>query len=183
MRKKGVTPDVISSNAAISACFDDERSQMRKKGLTPDVISSNAAISACPDDESGQMRKKGVRGQKREKGLTPDVISPSADIPACIHDECGQMREASLVAMPSAVADELSGRNVSLTPAQRRKQLVRGTAPACGRKQRLPQKQRLQQRSMRYLAEVDADGWTCGACSHKVHKNHAYCTNCGTKRI
>merc|ERR1712118_57970 len=55
MRERGVSPDVISFNAAISACEKGgqwERAlslldEMRESGVSPNVISFNAAILSC----------------------------------------------------------------------------------------------------------------------------------------
>ena len=59
MRKIGVLPDVITYNAAISACEKGEQwqqvlrilAEMRSVSVLPDVITYNAAISACEKSE------------------------------------------------------------------------------------------------------------------------------------
>ncbi len=60
MREAGLVPNVITYNAAISACEKGEQWQkalgilavMPEAGLVPNVITYNAAISAC---EKGQQ--------------------------------------------------------------------------------------------------------------------------------
>eukprot|EP00973_Karenia_brevis_P034680 4785837-Karenia_brevis.AAC.1 len=55
MCSRGLSPDVISFSAAISACEKGGQwqrvapllNEMRSRGLSPDVISFNGAISAC----------------------------------------------------------------------------------------------------------------------------------------
>merc|ERR1711904_202411 len=88
MRECGVTPDVISFNAAISACEKGGQweqalallDKMRKNGVTPpDVISFNAAISAC--GKGGQWRRAvSLLDEMPKCGVTPDVISFNAAI-------------------------------------------------------------------------------------------------------
>ncbi len=64
MQAKGLTPDVITYNAAISACDKGRQWQealrlvyeMLAKGLTPDVITYNAAIFAC--EKGSQWQEK-----------------------------------------------------------------------------------------------------------------------------
>ena len=61
MQDAGVTRDVISYNAAISACEKGGQwqqalsllSEMQDAGVTRNVISYNAAISAC--EKGGQL--------------------------------------------------------------------------------------------------------------------------------
>eukprot|EP00973_Karenia_brevis_P080821 11212780-Karenia_brevis.AAC.1 len=60
MRQRGLSPNVISFSAAISACekcgqwqrVDPLVDEMRSRGLSPNVIIFSAAISAC--DNGGQ---------------------------------------------------------------------------------------------------------------------------------
>eukprot|EP00973_Karenia_brevis_P045289 6274295-Karenia_brevis.AAC.1 len=62
MRKRGLSPNVISFSAAISACVKGEQWQrvapvlyeMRRRCLSLDVISFSAAISAC--EKGGQWQ-------------------------------------------------------------------------------------------------------------------------------
>ena len=52
MRKIGVLPDIITYNAAISACEKGELlAEMRSVSVLPDVIIYNAAISVCEKSE------------------------------------------------------------------------------------------------------------------------------------
>ena len=55
---------------------------MRRAGLTFDVFSFSAAISAC--EKGGQWeRALSLLDEMRERGVTPDVISFNAVISAC----------------------------------------------------------------------------------------------------
>ena len=55
---------------------------MRAAGVQPNVISFNAAISAC--EKGGQCeRALALLGDMRAAGVQPDVISFSAAISAC----------------------------------------------------------------------------------------------------
>ena len=55
MLRRSLTPDVVSHNAAISACEKGKRwaealrllQEMLRTSLTPDVVSHSAVISAC----------------------------------------------------------------------------------------------------------------------------------------
>ena len=58
------------------------RDEMRERGVTPNVISFNAAISAC--EKGGKWeRALSLLDAMRERGVTPNVISFSAAISAC----------------------------------------------------------------------------------------------------
>jgi pentatricopeptide repeat protein len=90
MRAAGVAPNVISFNAAISACEKGGQWQralslleeMRAAGVTPNVISFSAAISAC--EKGGQwQRALSLLEEMRAAGVTPNVISFNAAILAC----------------------------------------------------------------------------------------------------
>jgi len=92
MRERGVEPNAISFNAAISACASGggqwEKAvqlidEMRQNGLEPDVISFSAAISAC--EKGGGQWEKAIQllAEMQRNGVAPDVISFSAAISAC----------------------------------------------------------------------------------------------------
>jgi pentatricopeptide repeat domain-containing protein 1 len=86
MKTQGLQPDVISYNAAISACEKGLQwekalhflSEMRTQGLQPDVISYNAAISAC---EKGLQWEKALQllSEMKTQGHQPDVIERRFD--------------------------------------------------------------------------------------------------------
>ena len=86
----GAEPDVISYNAAISACAKGlqwERAlslldEMQARGLEPNVISFNAAISACKNAGRSE-RARSLLEEIPRRGLKPDVISFNTFISAC----------------------------------------------------------------------------------------------------
>ena len=100
MQHQGFMPNVITYNAAISACGKGRSSQsalrlldeMRQSDLVPNVITYNAAISAC---EKGQVSQSALRllDEMRHRDLVPDVITYSAAISAC---EKGQVSDSAL---------------------------------------------------------------------------------------
>jgi pentatricopeptide repeat protein len=95
----GLQPNVITMNAAISAC--EKGGQWKKAlalldsmpdlGLQPNVITMNAAISAC--EKSGQWEKAlAILDSMPDLGLQPDVITMNAAISAC--EKGGQWEKA-----------------------------------------------------------------------------------------
>jgi pentatricopeptide repeat protein len=91
MQAKGVEPDVITYNAAISACEKGGQwekalqllEEMQAKGVEPDVITYSATISAC--EKGGQWEKAlQLLEEMRAKGLKPDVITSAAVIDAVV---------------------------------------------------------------------------------------------------
>lgn len=117
MPQRGVCPNVIHFNAAISACEVGGRwdsalmllDWMRLLGVQPDVISFNAAISACA--KGGQWAYAvALLQQMATLGLEANVISYSAAIDACARGGqwetalmlLGQMREAGVT--PNAIS-------------------------------------------------------------------------------
>ena len=97
--KYGVDPDVITYNAAISACekgWQWERAlelleEMKSSGIEPDVISYSAAISAC--EKGGQWeRALELLEEMKSRGIEPNVISYNAAISAC--EKGGQWERA-----------------------------------------------------------------------------------------
>ena len=74
-------PNVITYNAAISACEKGQRPQealhllqeLQLRGLLPNVITYNAAISAC---EKGRMPQQALNllQEMQLRSLLPDVI-------------------------------------------------------------------------------------------------------------
>ena len=82
MQDKGLVPNVITHNAAISACEKGMKpekalellAEMQDKGLVPNVITHNAVISAC---EKGMKVEKALEllAEMHDKGLVPDVIT------------------------------------------------------------------------------------------------------------
>jgi len=56
--------------------------EMHEHMFMLDVISFNAAISACENDRKWEQASS-LLDEMRERGVTPDVISFSAAIPAC----------------------------------------------------------------------------------------------------
>ena len=59
---------------------------MRKIGVLPDVITYNAAISACEKSEQWQQAL-GVLAEKRKISMLLDVITYSSAISACAKGE------------------------------------------------------------------------------------------------
>jgi pentatricopeptide repeat protein len=94
-------PDLISFNAAISAC--EKGGQWEKSlellkhmkspasGITPDVITYNATISSCEKGAQWQ-RALALLTEMRSVGLHPNVVTFSAAISAC--EKGGQWQEA-----------------------------------------------------------------------------------------
>ena len=90
MRADGIQPDVVTYNAAISACEKCRNwdrvpgllSGMRVDGIKPDVITYSAAISAC---EKCRMwdRVPELMSEMRAAGIKPDVVTYGAAISAC----------------------------------------------------------------------------------------------------
>jgi pentatricopeptide repeat protein len=90
MDKRRITPNVISYNAAISACEKSGQwekalellREMDNRIIKPKVISYCAAISAC---EKGCQWEKALEllREMDKRGIKPDVISYNAAISAC----------------------------------------------------------------------------------------------------
>lgn len=89
-KKYNEVPNVISYNAAISACGKAGKweqainllLEMKKVGVPPDVISYNTAISAC--EKAGKWEQAiSLLGEMKKARVHPDVISYSAAISAC----------------------------------------------------------------------------------------------------
>eukprot|EP00613_Pedinella_sp_CCMP2098_P060822 CAMPEP_0171986624 /NCGR_PEP_ID=MMETSP0993-20121228/274965_1 /TAXON_ID=483369 /ORGANISM="non described non described, Strain CCMP2098" /LENGTH=289 /DNA_ID=CAMNT_0012639535 /DNA_START=27 /DNA_END=896 /DNA_ORIENTATION=+ len=99
MQERGVEPNAVSYNAAISACEKGRQwekavgliNSMHNRGVEPNVISYSAAISAC---EKGGQWEKAVEllNSMQDRGVEPNVISYSAAISAC--GKCGQWEKA-----------------------------------------------------------------------------------------
>ena len=99
MTAAGVRPDVISYNAAISACekagrCDDALSllqKMREDGVQPNVISYSAAIQACAaaqqPDEALRLFKEALRS------VEPDCITFNAVLDAVASPQPAIARE------------------------------------------------------------------------------------------
>ena len=56
--------------------------EMPGRGVTPNVITYNATISACEKDGLWQQALELLR-EMPERGVTPDVITYSATMSAC----------------------------------------------------------------------------------------------------
>ena len=90
MREAGLTADVISFGAAISACEKGGQWEqalvllrgMRKADMAANVISLSAAISACEKGWQWEQVLALLR-EIRETHLTANVVSLNAAIPAC----------------------------------------------------------------------------------------------------
>ncbi len=85
MQRQSAKPDVISCNAAISACekgAQPERTlkllrEMQQRSLEPNVISYNAAISACQKGPQPEQALQLLRAMQQQS-VEPDVISYNA---------------------------------------------------------------------------------------------------------
>ena len=86
----GIKPDVVSYNAAISACKKGGKwgkalallEEMHGEGIEPNVITYSAAISAC--EKGGQWEKAlSLLKEMRGVGIKPNVITYNAAIQAC----------------------------------------------------------------------------------------------------
>merc|ERR1711966_109308 len=90
MRRTGIQPDVVTYNAAISACEKGGKwekalslhKEMRGDGLKPNVISYSAAISAC---QKGTQLEEALSllEEMCEEGIKPNVVTYTALIQAC----------------------------------------------------------------------------------------------------
>merc|ERR1712107_455006 len=71
--------------------------QMQHRGLLPDVITYNAAISAC---EKGQQPQQALQllDQMQHRGLLPDIITYSVAVNVCAGKEQWNMLLNNLVA-------------------------------------------------------------------------------------
>ena len=118
MPRRGIEPDVINFNAAISACAEGaqwERARalldvMRVNNVEPDVISYNSAIAAC---ENGRQWEPALAllDDMLTRDIEPNVICFNAAISAC---EKGMQWERALtllrILMPArgVAPDEIS---------------------------------------------------------------------------
>ena len=94
-----VNPDVITYNAAISACEKGRQwkralellEEMANRGLEPNVITYSAAISAC---EKGGQWKRALKllEEMKSRSIEPNVISYNAAVSAC--EKGGQWERA-----------------------------------------------------------------------------------------
>ena len=90
MQRRGSQPNVITWNAAISACGKGaqwERAlemleEMQRRGLQPNVITWSAAISACAKGAQWE-RALELFEEMQRRGLQPDVITWNAAISSC----------------------------------------------------------------------------------------------------
>merc|ERR1712183_591563 len=109
MQEEGVTPDIITYNALISACA--KRNQLEKamevfdalrehEGVVPDIITYNALISACAMASQPEKALE-VFGLMREQGVMPDEMTYSALVSAGVKLEDPQ--EESEVPQTDAV--------------------------------------------------------------------------------
>ena len=118
MPKAQIQPNVISYNAAISACEKGGRWQealtlfeaMTKAQIQPTVISYNAAVSAC--EKGGRWQEALTLFDAMPKAkVQPDVISYSAAISAC--EKGGQWQQAlSLTPCPKLKFSRMSSATV-----------------------------------------------------------------------
>jgi pentatricopeptide repeat protein len=85
MRERGIEPEVITYNAAMTACGKASQweralellSEMRERGLEPDMITYSVAISAC---EKGSQKERALEllSEMRERGLEPNIATYTA---------------------------------------------------------------------------------------------------------
>jgi len=98
MRAAGVTPNVISYNAAISACEKGRQWEkavslldgMRAAGVTPNVISYSAAIQACAVAEQPATALRLF--QQAQAAIEPNVVSYNAVLDAVRTQHAGDAR-------------------------------------------------------------------------------------------
>jgi pentatricopeptide repeat protein len=121
MRRRGIEPDVITYNGAISACEKGsqwERAlellrEMRERGVEPNVVTYSAAISAC---EKGLQWERALEllSEMRECGVEPDVITYNAVIEACCRNAGAETetRRIYRASLDSGVRSHWKGLNV-----------------------------------------------------------------------
>jgi pentatricopeptide repeat domain-containing protein 1 len=104
------SPNVVSYNAAISACARGGvwrealalLRQMRTDGLTPDMVSYSTALDALARGAQGRAALGIITGM-RQKGIEPDAIALCAACRAC--EAAGEWRGALLVLRPVLQAE------------------------------------------------------------------------------
>jgi len=104
------SPNVVSYNAAISACARGGvwrealalLRQMRTDGLAPDMVSYSTALDALARGAQGRAALGIITGM-RQKGIEPDAIALCAACRAC--EAAGEWRGALLVLRPALQAE------------------------------------------------------------------------------